>query len=297
MISTRDGGADANPSDEVSATTTLQPPAKVAGLATTSVSDISISLSWSMAIRATGYRVEWRAGAQSYDGSRQATTTGLSHTVSGLSPGTQYHFRVTAVRTGTADGPTSDELSVATSAPLPVERVTGLSATPISDSEIRTTWNAVGNATGYVVQWDTDAAFPGPDSAEVADIGVIIERLRAETEYFVRVRGTRMGAADGRWSSTDSAITLEPRINEWIARIPGGAIGGQLFLSLLGGVMAGVRFKGMKSPQREAAITGAMSFGALILPFFGQGNNFWIIGIALLVLVSSVAVVFIASRR
>ena len=297
VISTRTGGADGTPSSEVSATTTMQPPAKVTGLATTSISDNLISLSWSMAIRATSYRVEWRTGAQSYDGSRQATTAGLSYTVSGLSPSTRYHFRVTAVRTGTADGATSDELSAATSAPLPVEQVTGLSADPVSDSEIRATWNAVGNATGYVVHWDTDAAFPNPDSAEVAAAGAIIERLRAETEYFVRVRGTRLGAADGAWSSADSATTLEPRINEWIARFPGGAIGGQLALALFGGALAGVRFKGMKSPQREAAITGAMSLGALILPFFGQGNNFWIVGIALLVLVCSVAVVFIASRR
>ena len=283
--------------DVVSAQETLAPPARVTGLVSTGASDNSVSLRWSMAIRADGYRVEWRSGAQGYAAARQATTAALAHTVSGLSPSTSYRFRVIATRTGASDGPPSAEVFRATSAPLPVGPVTGLSASPISDSELRATWNAARNATGYVLQWDTDRAFPDPDSAEVAETGAIIERLRAETEYFVRARGTRFGANHGRWSSADSAATLEPRINALIDRIPGGAIGGQLFLAILGGVMAGARAKGMKSPQREAAITGAMSFGALILPFFGQGNNFWIIGVALLALVSSVAVVFIASRR
>ena len=117
---------------------------------------------------------------------------------------------------------------------------------------------AAGSATGYVVEWDTDIAFSDPDEAQASGAGVIIERLRAETEYHVRVQGTRDGA--------------------------------------FGGVMAGVRFKSMKSPRREAVITGAMSLGALILPAFGLANEFWVIGVALLVLLASIAAIFLAKR-
>jgi len=111
------------------------------------------------------------------------------------------------------------------------------------------------------------------------------------------VHATRAGAPDGPVSAANAATTLDSRIHVLIDRAPGGPVGVQLGLAVFAGVLASARAKGMKSPQREAAITGAMSFGALILPFFGQGNNFWIIGIALLVLLSSIATIFIASRR
>ena len=148
-----------------------------------------------------------------------------------------------------------------------------------------------------MVQWDVDPAFPNPDGAAVVGTGVIIENLKAETEYFVRVYGTRAYASDGRPSATDSATTDEPRIRTWTDRVPGGEMAAQLMLIAFAGVFAGVRFKGQKSPRREAIITGVMSLAALILPAFGMGNSWWVIGIALLVFLSSVAVIFAASRR
>ena len=291
---TRTGAADGPASSAVSATTGLQPPAQVTGLSAAALSDTEIRLNWSLAIRAGGYRVEWGTTSGTYTGS--VSTGELTYTVSSLAPLSRYFFRVTATRPGADDGlPSAEARATTNPAPAPGQ-VTGVSATALSDSEIQAEWTAADNATAYVVQWDTDAAFPMPDSADTLGTGVIIERLRAETEYFVRVKGTRLGAHDGPWSSADSATTLEPRLNVWIARLPGGAIGGQLGLTLLAGAVSGYRFRGMKSPQREAAITGAMSFGALILPFFGHGNNFWIIGVAILVLLGSVATIFLARR-
>ena len=155
---------------------------------------------------------------------------------------------------------------------------------------------AAGSATGYVVEWDTDIAFSDPDEARASGAGVIIERLRAETEYHVRVQGTRDGASDGAYSTSASATTGDAQTRVWAERFPGGAIAAQLVLSAFGGVMAGVRFKSMKSPRREAVITGSMSLGALILPAFGLANEFWVIGVALLVLLVSIAAIFLARR-
>ena len=147
-----------------------------------------------------------------------------------------------------------------------------------------------------MVQWDTVDTFPDPDEALASGTGVIIERLMAETEYHVRVKGTRDGATDGAYSVSATATTGDAQIKVWAERFPGGAIAAQLVLSAFGGVMAGVRFKSMKSPRREAVITGAMSVGALILPAFGQANEFWVIGVALLVLLASIAAIFLARR-
>ena len=100
----------------------------------------------------------------------------------------------------------------------------------------------------------------------------------------------------GAWSSADSATTLDSRVKVWAERFPGGQVPAQLVLGAFAGILAGMRFKSMKSPRREALITSAMSAGALILPMFGLANDFWVIGIALLVLLCSFAAIFIARR-
>ena len=279
-----------------SATTELQAPARVTGVIAGATSDVEIMVSWMMAIRAGGYVVQWREDGQAFDASRQAAVTALTYDVTGLTADTRYYFQVIATRAGATDGAPSDEAGATTeNAPTPGQ-VTGVAVAALSDRELQVTWTAATNATGYVVQWDTDDTFADPDEARASGTGVVIERLRAETEYHVRVKGTRAGATDGAYSTSASATTGDARPRVWAERFPGGAIAAQLVLSVFGGVMAGVRFKSMKSPRREAVITGAMAFGALILPAFGLANEFWVIGVALLVLLASIAAIFLARR-
>ena len=196
VYATRTGFADGDPSHPASATTMLQPPGRVTGVNLSAASDVSIDVSWSAALRAGAYRVEWGTASGTYTDS--ATTTSISHAVSGLTYSTTYYFQVTATRAGAADGtPSAEENETTEAAPTPGQ-VTGLSATAISDREVQVTWSAAQHANGYVVQWDVGSAFSDPDEAVVGSrTGAIVEFLRAETEYFVRVKGTRAGAADG----------------------------------------------------------------------------------------------------
>ena len=290
---TRTGVADGAWSTTASATTTLQSPAQVTMVAT-AASDLAITVTWANAVRADGYRIEWGTTSGSY--TESATTTGLSYTISGLTPSTTHYLRVVSTRTGASDGTPSAESSATTDAALTPDQVTGVVITAISDRELQVTWNAAANATGYLVQWDTDSAFPDPEEATVPAAGAIIERLRAETEYFVRVKGTRAGAADGAWSAADSATTETARLTVWADRVPGGAVGAQLGLAVFGGVFAGFRFRTMKTPRREVLILLCMCGASLLLPLFGVGNLFWTGGIVLLAAASSAAVFFLASR-
>ena len=268
---------------------------QVTGLVATPASDTEITLRWDLAPRAGGYLVEWGVATGVYTGS--ATTTALSHAVSGLAPETRYYFRVTATGTIAADGlPSGEESATTNPAPQP-EQVMGVSATAISDRELQVEWQAARHATGYVVQWDTDVAFPAPEQATVGGTAAIVEDLKSETEYFVRVYGTRNGAADGAASAADSATTDQAPLKTWGERFPGGPVAAQLGLAAFGGVMAGFRFRGHKSPQREAEIVGVMCLASLILPVIGIGNIFWTGGIVLLIGVASVAVIFLSSRR
>ena len=284
-------------SDTADDTTDLQPPARVTGLNATALSDTEVELQWDLSQRAGAYLVRWRADDQQYDTGRQATTAALTQTISGLTPNVLYHFQVMATRNGADDAPASVEVPARTQpAPTPA-RVTGVSATAVSDSEIEATWNSAQHATGYVVEWDVDSAFPSPEQAAVAGTEVIIEHLRSETEYFVRVYGTRAFASDGPASAPDSATTDKARLKEWGDRFPGGPVAAQLGLAVFGGVMAGIRFRSHKSPQREAEIVGVMCLASLILPIIGIGNIFWTGGIVLLIGLASVAAIFLTSRH
>ncbi|MFJ9727774.1 chitinase [Streptomyces sp. NPDC101209] len=69
-----------------------QPPAAPTGLAVTTVTSSSATLSWSAVTGATGYAV-YR------DGTKVQTASGTSATVTGLSASTAYGFQVTAVNT------------------------------------------------------------------------------------------------------------------------------------------------------------------------------------------------------
>ena len=281
-----------------SATTDALAPAQVTGLTATAASDTEIDLEWNSAARADAYRIGWgttsgdySVGSYTHDG-----TPPLRYGLSGLTPDTTYYFQAIATRSGAADGTPSAEATADTETPPTPAQVTGVAATAASDSEIEVEWDAAQHATGYIVEWDTTATFDAPDQASVIGTRAIIERLRAETEYFVRVAGTRAGAANGAWSAADTATTETARLMVWADRVPGGAVGAQLGLAVFGGVFAGFRFRTMKTPRREALILLCMCGASLLLPLFGVGNLFWTGGIVLLAAASSAAVFFLASR-
>ena len=295
VTATRSGAADGDPSAEVSVTARLEPPAQVTGLMAAVVSDVQIRLSWTLAVRAGGYRVQWGEVSGTYTGS--AVTAALNHVVSGLQANTVYYFRVTATRPGTADGAPSVEISARTGlAPQPAQ-VTGVNAAGISDSEIQASWNPAQNATAYLVQWDDEATFAGAQEAEVSGTEAIIESLMADTEYHVRVRGLRANAPDGPWSAAVTATTLESLVRQRVRGFPGGPVAAQLALTAFGGLVSGYAVRKDKSPGRETKILGCMCLASLIMPAFGLGGNlFWTGGIVLLVALAAMAVVFLTRR-
>ena len=78
-------------------------------------------VNWTAVGNATGYKVQWKSGGQSYNTStRQATIASGStttHTIASLTNDTEYTVRVTATRTGFNDGPPSAEMTGTPAAP------------------------------------------------------------------------------------------------------------------------------------------------------------------------------------
>ena len=300
VVATRTGAANGPPSQPATARTNPPPaPGRVSGVQASARSDTRISVSWSAVANADGYLVQWATAGQPFDAARQASVTGTGHTITGLDYSTEYFIQVVATRTGAANGPPSDPPAKATThvPPTPAQ-VSGVVASARSDAEIGVSWSPARNATAYVVAWRPDGESHDADrQAVVAGTEVVIEDLRSETEYFIRVFGTRRGAANGPPSAEDTAVTLESAFNLAIKRFPGGnEIAMQLSLVGFAGVVSGLRFRGRKSPQREAMVLGFMCAASMILPIIGIGSLFWTGGIVLLVVAAAAAAHFMMAR-
>ena len=119
------GVQDTNTSDE-QVTITLTGDVVVTGTVTVTVTDNdtpspspldvkpgdgTLVVSWAEVDNATGYKVQWKSGNQRYNtADRQATVTPgsiTSHTITGLTNGTEYSVQVSATRTSANDSPPS----------------------------------------------------------------------------------------------------------------------------------------------------------------------------------------------
>ena len=87
--------------------------AQVTGV-TVTPGNARLVMNWTAVDNATGYTVQWKSGNQGYNtGNRQATVTSgttTSHTITGLTNGTEYSVQVSATRTDANDGPPSAEV-------------------------------------------------------------------------------------------------------------------------------------------------------------------------------------------
>ena len=82
-----------------------------------------------------------------------------------------------------------------------------------------------------------------------------------------------------------------------VERAPGGAVGGQLILTVFGGVLAGVKARRMRSPVRELVILVFMAGASLILPLMDVGSIFWTGGILALAGLAAAALFFLRGSK
>ncbi len=112
----------------------------------------------------TGYRIEISTNAgttwSEQEGSTGSTATAYEHT--GLTPGTTYHYRVSAINSaGTGNPSNIDHATTAVTVTQP-DAPTGLSATASGRTAINLSWTAPSNdggaaITGYQIELSTDA--------------------------------------------------------------------------------------------------------------------------------------------
>ena len=168
----------------------------------------SVTLTWTNVNYESSYTVEYSTSSTFASGN--VAITGIaanttSRTVTGLTHGTTYYFRVQGVATGDISG-WSNSLAATPQIGTPTLN----SATTASATSISLAWTDVSFETSYTVQHSTSSTFA---SGVVSITGIAANTtsytaggLANGTTYYFRVQGAATGAT-GAWSNTGSATT------------------------------------------------------------------------------------------
>ncbi|WP_428326851.1 fibronectin type III domain-containing protein [Nitrosopumilus sp.] len=206
-------------------TTTLGPtltePDRVTGLSATAISPNQIDLSWDEPSDGgspiTGYQIERKKASDAWEIYIADTgNTNTTYSDQGLEPDTRYRYKVSAIN-AIGMGTASTVKTATTLAITEPDRVTGLSATVISQTQIDLSWNepydGESQITGYQIErkkasdaWEIYIADTGNTNTTYSDQG-----LEPDTRYRYKVSAINaigMGTA----SATVSATTLAPGV-------------------------------------------------------------------------------------
>ena len=177
-------------SNTASAATPAPVPGSPSGLSATAVSTTQIDLSWSASSGAvTNYRVE-RSTTSGTGFVEIASVGGTTYQSTGLTPSTQYFYRVRSCNNTGCSAYTS-QASATTQAPLPPPpgAPSNLVATPASSTKIDLTWNAAtGTVSNYRVERSTTSGTGFVEIASIAGTSYPDAGLSPSTQYFYRVR-------------------------------------------------------------------------------------------------------------
>lgn len=221
VIAVNDAGISSRgPSDEVSATPAATGPGPPKRL-TAAPGNSHVTLSWAAPASdggspVTSYNVYEGTTPGFEDGAAVTSATGTTATVSGLTNGTTYYFRVAAVN-AVAEGHVSDEASA-----IPVHRGSSSISAPSApagltakagDSQVSLKWDAPASdggspVTSYEVYDGITSDFPSKGAViKTSRTSVTVSGLTNGTTYYFRVAALN---AAGKMSGSSSEASARP---------------------------------------------------------------------------------------
>ncbi|MBQ9874792.1 MAG: hypothetical protein IJM30_10040 [Thermoguttaceae bacterium] len=217
---TASGYTESNWSSLVSATTNLATPTLTKGTVTSNSAVVTIGA----VDKAETYTLEFATNSSFTGKTTKTYTSAGAKTIAGLSPATDYYFRVKASATGYDASAWSTTLKVTT-----LDDDTETLATPtlakgaVTSSTVKVTIGSVASASKYTLEYATNSSFTsGKGTKTYTSAGTkTIDGLSPSTTYYFRVKASATGYNDSAWSSTVSAKTsaqnLEPLAKPTIA--------------------------------------------------------------------------------
>ncbi len=178
----------------VQATTLPSAPGVPGNFAASNVAQTSLTVSWaSPGGPVTRYELQYSTDQNFGSGVTTSNPTSTSQSVSGLSSGTTYYFRLRAENAGGFSGYASTQ---ATTQQAPPAAPTQFSASATSSSQINLTWSNPGTQSALELQYATNSSF----STNLQNIAVggsatsaSVTGLTTTTTYYFRLRAQNGG--------------------------------------------------------------------------------------------------------
>lgn len=204
----------------VAAATVPGMPTALAGVG----ADGSVALSWNAPASAGGapitdYTIQYSGdNGTSWTTFSRAASTSTTATVTGVTNGTSYVFRVAAVNSvGVGSFTAASATVVPTAGVSPPTAPSGVSAVP-GNASLNVTWTASSNAsaeTTYLVQYSTDSGNTWSAGATVTGTttSTILTGLRNNVSYWIRVAATNAAGTNLSSMSVPSIPVAAPSAN------------------------------------------------------------------------------------
>lgn len=207
-----DEGTSDNSNPQNVTTNQVSAPGAPTANAASNKTTTSFTANWSSVTGATSYRLDVST-SNGFDSfvTENKTVAGTSENVSGLSPNTQYFYRVRAVNDGGTSGNSNVE-NVFTNQDVP-DQPTASAATNITQTSFTANWSTVSGATSYKLDVSTSQNFGtflnGHENLTVNSTSHNVSGLEPGEGYHYRVRAVNEVGASGN-SNTTTVNTLAP---------------------------------------------------------------------------------------
>jgi len=169
------------------------------GMATVTISESSLSLSWSAVSGATSYQV-WYNTTNTTSGAVQSggDIAATSHAIAGLNNGTTYYIWLKAKNSaGTSGFGISSSGTPQTSITAPA--APGMATVTISESSLSLSWSAVSGATSYQVWYSTtnNSSSAVQSGGDIAATSHTITGLNNSTTYYIWLKAKNSAGTSG----------------------------------------------------------------------------------------------------